>query len=211
MYDVSDHLPVGELRPGTNLLLTGPQGVGKYDLLCDLLATGVDRGQHAVVVSTNKSAPGVRADVSGRTATDTPNLAVVDCVSQRRDEPTPPDPNVQYVASPSDFSSMGMAASEFLERAGEGDGATRLGLHSLSKLLLEADVKTVFRFTHILTGRLSGVEGLGVATLDDNHDQQTMNTLRQLFDGVVETRQGLDSRECRVAGVAGTPTEWTGF
>lgn len=211
MYDVSDHLPVGELRPGTNLLLTGPQGVGKYDLLCDLLASGLDRGQQAVVVSTNRSAPGVRADVSVRTASDAPDLSVVDCVSQRRDEPTPPDPNVQYVASPSDFSSMGMATSEFLERAGDREAATRLGLHSLSKLLLEADVKTVFRFMHILTGRLSGVEGLGIATLDDNHDQQTMNTLRQLFDGVVETRHGVDSRECRVAGVGEAPTEWTAF
>jgi hypothetical protein len=78
-------------------------------------------------------------------------------------------------------------------------------------MLLEADVKTVFRFTHILTGRLSGFDGLGIVTLDDGHDQQTMNTLRQLFDGVVETRHGVDSRECRVVGVAETATEWTRF
>lgn len=211
MYDVSDHLPVDELRPGTNLLLTGPQGVGKYELLCELLATGVERGQHGVVVSTSRGADDIRAAVADRTTTDEPGLSVVDCVSERRGEPTPHDPDTEYVASPSDFSSMGMAASEFLGRADEQATATRLGLHSLSNLLLEADVKTVFRFTHILTGRLSGVDGLGIATLDDSHDQQTMNTLRQLFDGAVETRQGVDSRECRVVGVVDSPSEWAEF
>ena len=209
MYDVSDHLPVGELRRGTNLLVTGLQGVGKYELLCDLLATGVERGQRGVVVSTSRSAPTIRDDVSARTTTADPDLSVVDCVSERRGESTPPDVDTEYVASPSDFSSIGMAASEFLGQADGRATETRLGLHSLSNMLLEADVKTVFRFTHILTGRLSGVEGLGVVTLDDGHDQQTTNTLRQLFDGVVETRHGVDSRECRVVGVAETATEWT--
>lgn len=211
VYDVSDHLPVDELRPGTNLLLTGPQGVGKYELLCDLLATGVERGQHGVVVSTSHGADDLRASVAERTTTDEVDLSVVDCVSERRGEATPHDPETEYVASPSDFSSMGMAASEFLERADEQGSATRLGLHSLSNLLLEADVKTVFRFTHILTGRLSSVDGLGIATLDDHHDPQTMNTLRQLFDGAVETRQGVDSRECRIVGVVDSPSEWAAF
>ncbi|WP_256299803.1 RAD55 family ATPase [Haloarchaeobius salinus] len=211
MYDVGDHLPVDELRPGTNLLLTGPQGVGKYELLCDLLAAGLERGQHGVVVSTSRGADDIRATVADRATTDGPELSVVDCVSERRGEPTPHDPDTEYVASPSDFSGMGMAASEFLGRAGDRATGTRLGLHSLSNLLLEADVKTVFRFTHILTGRLSGVDGLGIATMDDSHDQQTMNTLEQLFDGAVETRQGVDSRECRVVGVVDRPTEWTAF
>ncbi|MFC4407425.1 RAD55 family ATPase [Haloarchaeobius iranensis] len=208
---MSDHLPVDELRPGTNLLVTGPQGVGKYELLCDLLATGIERGQRGVVVSTSQSAPAVRDDISGRTATADPSLSVVDCVSERRGGSTPRNPDTEYVASPSDFSSIGMAASEFLARADGRGTDTRLGLHSLSTMLLEADVKTVFRFTHILTGRLSGVAGLGVVTLDDGHDQQTMNTLRQLFDGVVETRHGVDSRECRVVGIEESATGWTRF
>lgn len=211
MYDVSDHLPVSALRPGTNLLVTGPQGIGKYELLCSLLAAGVDRGQAGVVVSTSKRTATVRADVSVRTESDDPDLSVVDCVSRRRGDPTPPDPAVEYVAGPAEFSSVGMAASEFLGTADDRGAGVRLGLDSLSNLLLEADVKTVFRFTHILTGRVSGVDGLGIATLDDSHDQQTVNTLRQLFDGVVETRQGVDSRECRVRGVTDSATEWTPF
>jgi KaiC/GvpD/RAD55 family RecA-like ATPase len=211
VHDVSEHLPVDELRPGTNLLVTGPQGVGKYELLCDLVATGIERSRHGVVVSTSRSAPTIRSDVSVRTTTDHPGLSVVDCVSERRGEPTPQDPDTEYVASPSDFSRIGMAASEFLGQADERAKETRLGLHSLSNMLLEADVKTVFRFTHILTGRLSGVDGLGIVTLDEGHDGQTTNTLKQLFDGVVETRHGVDSRECRVVGVVGTPTEWTQF
>lgn len=211
MFDVSDHLPVDELRPGTNLLLTGPQGVGKYGLVCDLLADGLERRERGVVVTTSRPVSTVRADIGDRSEVKDGELGVVDCVSERRGEPTPHDPDVAYVDSPGDFSSMGMAASEFLGVDDDRAVSPRLGLVSISDLLLEADVKTVFRFTHILTGRLSGVDGLGVATLDDGHDQQTVNTLGQLFDGVVETRQGVDSRECRVVGVTDRPTDWTRF
>jgi hypothetical protein len=38
-----------------------------------------------------------------------------------------------------------------------------------------------------------------------------VNTVRQLFDGLVETRTGADGRELRVLGLDSAPTEWTAF
>lgn len=210
MYDVSDQLPVATIGPGTNLLVTGPQGAGKYDLLCDVLAAGIDRGQRAVAVTTGASASVVRGDVAASVSGESA-LAVVDCVSRERGGSTSPDPDVEYVDSPAALGEIGTATSEFVAVADERGVAIRLGFDSLSTLLRSADEKTVFRFLHILTGRVSGVDGLGVATLDDGHDRRTVNTLRQLFDGVVETRQGLESRECRVVGVGDGPTDWTAF
>jgi len=49
-----------------------------------------------------------------------------------------------------------------------------------------ADLQTVFRFLHVFTGRIQSVDGLGVFCIDStSHDDQAMNTLTQLFDGVI--------------------------
>jgi hypothetical protein len=75
-----------------------------------------------------------------------------------------------------------------------------------------ADVKTVFRFLHILTGRISAADALGFGTLDaDAHEDQTVNTIRQLFDGLVETRTGDQGRERRVLGLPDSPSDWEQF
>ncbi|MFB6256893.1 MAG: recombinase RecA, partial [Haloplanus sp.] len=49
---------------------------------------------------------------------------------------------------------------------------------------------TVFRFLHVFTGRVQSVDGLGLYAIDSAaHDDKTMNTLKQLFDGVIETHE----------------------
>jgi hypothetical protein len=46
----------------------------------------------------------------------------------------------------------------------------------------------VFRFLHVFTGRIQSVDGLGLFCIDSTaHDERTMNTLKQLFDGIVTT------------------------
>jgi hypothetical protein len=53
-----------------------------------------------------------------------------------------------------------------------------------------SDLQTVFRFLHVFTGRVQSVDGLGLFAIDDSaHDERTMNTLKQLFDGIVRTRE----------------------
>ena len=63
-------------------------------------------------------------------------------------------------------------------------------VHSLSTLRMYADLQAVFRFLHVFTGRIQSVDGLGVFAIDDSaHDDQTMNTLKQLFDGILTTQE----------------------
>jgi hypothetical protein len=43
----------------------------------------------------------------------------------------------------------------------------------------------------------------------ESHDDQTINTISQLFDGVMEVRvTDGGAREVRVRGVTSTPTPW---
>jgi hypothetical protein len=63
-------------------------------------------------------------------------------------------------------------------------------VHSLSTLLMYSDLQTVFRFLHVFTGRIQSVDGLGLFCIDSSaHDDQTLNTLKQLFDGLIETSE----------------------
>jgi len=67
------------------------------------------------------------------------------------------------------------------------------------------DLQTVFRFLHVFTGRIQSVDGLGVYCIDSTaHDDQTMNTLKQLFDGVIEVERDDDDEQ--VVMTAGIPT-----
>jgi archaellum biogenesis ATPase FlaH len=86
----------------------------------------------------------------------------------------------------------------------------RVGFDSLSPLLMYVDLQRLFRFLHVFTSQIQSQGWLGVFSVDpESHDDQTINTISQLFDGVVEVRvtDGGD-REVRVRGVSDSPSDW---
>jgi len=102
---------------------------------------------------------------------------------------------------------IGIKLSEFLEEFYERRGlqTNRVLLHSISTLLMYSDLQTVFRFLHVFTGRIQSADALGVYVVDSTaHDKQTMNTLKQLFDGVIEVERDDDDEQ--VVMTAGIPT-----
>jgi len=72
------------------------------------------------------------------------------------------------------------------------------------------DLRVVLRFTQTVAGRIDGAGALGVFSMEPSmHDEQTMNTMKQLTDVLVEVRDpGGDSPdadgELRVKGLAGS-------
>jgi hypothetical protein len=49
-----------------------------------------------------------------------------------------------------------------------------------------SDVQTVFRFMHVFTSRIENADAMGVHVIESTaHDEETLNTLRQLFDHAV--------------------------
>jgi hypothetical protein len=56
--------------------------------------------------------------------------------------------------------------------------------------LLYSNPETVFRFLHVFTGRIRSVGGLGMFVVESTvHDDRTMGTIQQLFDGVIEVAE----------------------
>jgi KaiC/GvpD/RAD55 family RecA-like ATPase len=202
MYDLGPALDQ-EVQPGTNILLSGPPLTGKRSLALDVLAEGTKRGDGAIIVTTKDGAQRVLSDYGKRVSYEGKPVAVVDCVTRQQGMgEVVEDDRIKYTSSPVDMTGIGIKLSEFLqafyqERRIERN---RIMLHSLSTLLMYADLQTVFRFLHVFTGRIQSVDGLGLFAIDASaHDDRTMNTLKQLFDGVVTTREDGEP-EIRLAG-----------
>jgi KaiC/GvpD/RAD55 family RecA-like ATPase len=192
MYDLSPVLDA-TVDPGTNLLVSGPPLTGKRTLALDSLADGVDDGEGAIVVTTKDSAERVLEDFSSRTPYEDRPVAVVDTVTRQQGvSDVVEDERVKYTSSPVDMTGIGIKLSEFLQAFHQDRGIerNRIMLHSLSTLLMYSDLQTVFRFLHVFTGRIQSVDALGLFCIDSSaHDEQTLNTLKQLFDGIVTTSE----------------------
>jgi len=189
MYELGGPLDGTEVAPGTNLLLSGPPLSGKTALGYDILDAGARRDEGAIIVSNKHSASRIRAEHSELFGYDVP-VGIIDCVTKHQGHGTIADTEfVQYAASPEDMTGVGIKFSELLERFhAAGTRQTRSLFVSVSTLLMYADLQTVFRFLHVFTTRIEDANTLGLFVVQSEaHDPQTMNTLSQLFDGVIET------------------------
>ena len=208
MYDLADVIPDAEIDPGANLLVAGPPLTGKRQIAFDILASGADRGDGSIVVTTKDSADKVLETFTDSTTSTDANVGVVDCVTKQRGIGTvDDDPRIKYASSPVDMTGIGIKLSEFLQEFYEDRGLTenRVLLHSVSTLLMYSNLQTVFRFLHVFTGRIQSADAMGVYVIDSTaHDDQTMNTLKQLFDAVIELEETTDGEEpeIRTAGLS---------
>jgi len=214
MYELGVDALDGSVPTGTNLLLVGPPMLGKRDLAFDVLAEGRRQGEGAIVVTTKDGAGKVRAAFDEREVGEGP-LGIVDCVTRQQGMGEELDDElVRYASSPNDLTGIGIEFSELLRLVYQERGVERNRslMYSLSTLLMYSDLQTVFRFLHVSTGRVQSADGLGLFAIDDTaHDQQTMSTLKQLFDGVVELREADDQRQCRLTGIEGLDASWRDF
>ncbi|MFC7045217.1 RAD55 family ATPase [Halobacteriaceae archaeon GCM10025711] len=215
MYELGGAFSEDVVAPGTNLLVAGAPMTGKRALALDVLARGSADGEGALVVTTKDSAERVLADFrSLPEVTADARVGVVDCVSRQQGVRTASDDEfVRFASSPNDLTGIGIELSELLQTFYRDDNRrNRVLLHSLSTLLMYADLQTVFRFLHVFTGRVQSVEALGLFVIDSTaHDAQTLSTIKQLFDGVVEVETTDDARRARLLGVPDVDGDWRTF
>lgn len=201
------------LAPGTALLVSGPAMSGKRGLVIDLLAA--DRaggGERATVaVTTRRSGAAFERDfvAAGGTAAE---LSVVDCVSRQTGFGRVAESRRRrHVSDPGDLTGIGIGVSELLRDAG-GRAAPWLGIHSLSTMTMYASVNRVFRFLHVLTGRVRALDGVLVAAIEGGGDgrDEAFDVLSQPFDGRLDVREREDgTREVRGRGESVAPRSWT--
>ncbi|WP_353633388.1 ATPase domain-containing protein [Halobacterium sp. NMX12-1] len=212
MYELGAAFSDVDVESGTNVLVEGPPMSGKRDLGFEVLATGARDGEGSIVVSTKDSAERVIEDFAEHVGDTEPLLGVVDCVTKQQGMGTATESElVRYASSPVDLTGIGIELSELLRALYQQRGVTRnrILLHSLSTLLMYSDLQTVFRFLHVFTGRVQSADALGVFVVDSSaHDEQTVSTLKQLFDGIITLREREDGGfEARLVGIE-DGTDW---
>ena len=190
MYNLGQDFDNTSVDPGTNILISGPPLTGKRRLAMDILAHGADNGEGSVIVTTRDSSDRVIADFQSRLVDpDNADLGVVDCVTQHQGRSASDTELVKYASSPVDMTGIGIKFSEFVEEfyTQRGVRENRVLMDSLSTLLMYSDLQTVFRFMHVFTSRIEDADALGVHVIESTaHDVESMNTMKQLFDGIVE-------------------------
>jgi KaiC/GvpD/RAD55 family RecA-like ATPase len=208
--ELDDHL--GRIREGTNLMMIGPPMSRKDELLDAILSHNLGADDGVVIVSTRE--PGERVlewfteqgiDISGS------NIGIVDCVTRTLGMNAPDTARIKRASSPVDLTGIGVKISQFLEEflVKKNLGKIRLSINSLSTILMYSNLQTVFRFLHVFTGRVKAANGFGIYVVEDEmHDAQTIATLKQLFDGMIEIKGIGDSYAMRVVGMTSKPTEW---
>ena len=168
---------------GTSVLLAGPSNPTD-DHLYNMLAAGADEGDVAIVVTTNRTADQVVSALERRGASGAERLGVVDVASD--DGESVDGARVRRLGSPGDLTGLSVEFAKLLESFKESDGdvgRVRVGVSAVSTLLMYAEVRTVFRFLHVFTSRISSADMLGGFTVTPGmHDDQTVNTVRTIFD-----------------------------
>jgi KaiC/GvpD/RAD55 family RecA-like ATPase len=168
-------------------------------------------GNSSIVVSTRE--PGERFfewfNRNGINISES-DIGVVDCVTKTLGMGAPETEKIKRASSPVDLTGIGVKISQFFEDfVMKKRIPNRLCMNSLSTILMYSNLQTVFKFLHVFTGRVKAAGGFGIYVVEDGmHDQQTITTLQQLFDGMIEIRASGEHHCIRVVGLTPKPTPW---
>ncbi|MFB6207074.1 MAG: hypothetical protein ABEJ05_11170 [Haloglomus sp.] len=178
---------------GTSLLVTG-SSMDVQEQIYDVLSGAGDGDETAIIITTDRSASEVAQAFQRREAFDSSRVGFIDCTGNEGAEEVGGAP-VRRLGSPGDLTGMSLEFAKLVERfedAGAGD-RVRVGLASISTLLMYTDVRTAFRFLHVFTSRIRSGQLFGVFGMDPGmHDQQTVNTVRAVFDCEARIGEGDD-------------------
>lgn len=183
---------------GTTVLIAGPVDPTEYALgLRALQRFGTPNDAAMIVTTTDSADRTLAAYDSLSTGSKRQSLALVDTTSERQyvtalyDE-TP----VVFIPTSSDLERLVLALSELTGNRLPSNGTQHLVVRSLTPILQEAPLHRVCRVLERISGlrRGDGITALGIDYTA--HDEETMNALMDLVDGVVwVTRTAEDELE----------------
>lgn len=175
-----------------NVLLSGPGDVPAEESLCSRLMSSSDDGPVNLLVIAITETPSERLSVlENYLSGPVGETAVVDVRNYNREvnyEQYDGPVDIRTVSSPQDLRRIGIVTSKLLTNWAEAPGETTLCFHSLSDLLrLNDDRQRVFRFLHVLRGRVQSAGARAHFHFDPTqHDDQDVGTFQSLFDTVLQ-------------------------
>lgn len=215
-YDLASVFPIEDFAavdPGTNVLIVGPEDVGKRELGLDILARGASDNEGSLVIATDWPVDTIVERYRDRAESpDISSLTIIDCTGTEHDHEALTDDQVRTVPSPASLTELGIAFVDYDDqRAGDFSG-NRVLFDSITTLLAHVDEERVFEFVDAFKGRFATSGYFGTWLIDGSTDDDpTVGKFTDVFDIAVELRHGDDGRELRGTGLAAEPTDWTAF
>lgn len=180
---------------GSALLVVGELPRACYDSFCrDVLGDPAAGPRCRILVNTDDRSGSPTQSAHGLAATDVPTRRIVATVSERggaaaaavgtADEP------ITYVDG-DNLSKLGIEISEQIraleaERGELNSAELRLCFDSLRPLIAAHGEEPVFRFLHVLIGRIQATAGMGHFHLQVEAGDELVATFADLFDAVIE-------------------------
>ncbi len=201
------------LSKGKNIMLIGPSMSGKEIILYNIMYHGAATNENGIITVTTREPATQILDWFKEHNLNLPmsRIGIIDCVTKTLGGNEVENDNIKITSSPVDLTGIGVKISQFLDEfyMKKNIRKNQLHINSLSTLLMYSNLQTVFRFLHVFTGRIKGAGALGIFVLESGmHDDKDINTLKQLFDGIIEIKSENDRNFIRVIGLSQKPTPW---
>jgi len=204
---------IGGIRKGSNIMLIGPPMSQKEVILYNIMYHGTAINENAVItVTTGESASQIMEWFEeNKLVLPMSIVGIIDCVTRSMGGAASETESIKIVSSPVDLTGIGVRISQFFEKFSNKKNYRKIQLHinSLSTILMYSNIHTVFRFMHVFTGRIKAAGAMGIFIMDSGmHDEQTITTLKQLFDGIIEIKSDNNRNYIRTVGLSSKPTPW---
>lgn len=204
---------IGGIKKGSNIMLIGPSMIGKEDILYHIMYHGAEKNENAVItVTTRESAAQILEWFQeNRLTLPMSRIGIVDCVSKMLGGALVENENIKITSGPADLTEIRTKISQFFEEFFVKKNIKKVQLHinSLSTILMYSNINSVFKSLHVFTGRIKAAGALGIYVIERSmHDEQTVATLKSLFDGIIEIKTENDKNLIRAIGLSPKPTPW---
>jgi hypothetical protein len=177
----ADRPSSGTAESPRSVLLLEDAGSDAIDRACGELLVGDDPGGTRLLLVTLVDAPSARLAAWDAAADARPARTVAVGMNVGADAD---DIDLRAISDPSNLTRLGVEITEAMSDL--GDDPPAVCFHSVSVLLQYAPVQQVFQFLSVLKSHFADAGANAHFHLDPaTHDEQTIATLRPLFDEVV--------------------------
>lgn len=181
----------GRVPHSSNALVLAPHlREGDVGACVDLLTVAEPTDEKVLTVTCSETAADKAGRWDERVGTDPDEFAVIE-VGDGGATDDADSPTVRTVSDPGDLAALGLAVDEQLAAwAGTTDHVV-VCFQSLTTLVEHVDLPELFRFLHVLLGRLDAADATAHCHLDPGAvDEAQLNSLKPLFDAVVRVDGG---------------------
>lgn len=192
----TEDIPFETVDDASDVLVLGPTQGATCDRNCTtLLSYTVPDRTNILAVTVTRSANDWLSMWQQHSSGSPGSMVVVSLGEETGDAPTsttistqsgPEQIKIETVSDPSDLTRVGIMFSRLVSEISTTEEQTAVCFHSLTAMLQYVEPRRLFRFLHILRGKLSSVDAMAHYHMDpEAHDTQTVSVFKSLFDTVV--------------------------